>query len=99
MRLDQRRCYGSQTGPMTWICVKTQDSLLLLGCLEARKEANQRTVYGSAKRTGIKTNHKGETDGIRWVLLALVLEAAISLPAFSSPKNYPDSAVESNDSF
>jgi hypothetical protein len=89
---------------MTWICVKTQDSLLLLGCLEARKEANQRTVYESAKRTGIKTNHKsqhveGETDGIRWVLLALVLEAAISLPAFSSPKNYPDSAVESNDSF
>jgi hypothetical protein len=64
MRLDQRTCYGSQTGPMTWICVKTQDSLLLLGCLEARKEANQRTVYGAAKRTGIKTNHRLKWNSI-----------------------------------
>ncbi|SRR5216684_5012329 len=33
------------------------DSLMLLGCHEARKEAGHWTVYGSVKRTGIKTNH------------------------------------------
>jgi transposase-like protein len=31
--------------------------MIPLGCYEVRKEANHRTVYGSAERTGIKTNH------------------------------------------
>ena len=31
--------------------------MLLLGCLEARKEANHRTVYGSGERTRMKTKH------------------------------------------
>src|SRR5205823_11057685 len=44
-------------GPKTRICVKTPDSLLLLGCYEARKEASHWTIYESGKRTRIETNH------------------------------------------
>src|SRR5260221_6745246 len=44
------------------------DSLILLGCYEARKEANHRTGYGAAERTRIKTNH---TIFARIVVLSL----------------------------
>ena len=47
-------------GPKTRICVKTPDSLLLLGCYEARKEASHWTIYESGKRTRIETNHTME---------------------------------------
>src|SRR6266566_1813353 len=47
-------------GPKTQICVKIQDSLLLLGCYEARKEASHWTSYASGERTRIKTNHSTE---------------------------------------
>src|SRR6266699_3503752 len=49
-----------------WICVKTQDSILLSGCYEARKEARRWTGYGSGKRTGFETNH---TPYHRWRFL------------------------------
>jgi hypothetical protein len=39
------------------LCVTTQDSLLLLGCYEARKEARHWTSYGSGERKRIETNH------------------------------------------
>src|SRR6266571_571495 len=45
-------------GPRKRICVKTESSSIPPGCYEARKKGNHRTVYGSAERTGIKTNHR-----------------------------------------
>ncbi len=62
---DQRTLYGSQTGPTTWICGKTYDSILPLDCSEARKEASHWTGYGSAKRTGIKTKHNLNAQAVR----------------------------------
>ena len=58
--LDERTSYGSYSGPMKGICVKTEDSMMLLGCCEAQKKANHRTANGSNERTGIKTNHRSE---------------------------------------
>ena len=44
-------------GLKTRICVKARDSIILLGCYEARKEGNHWTNYESGERTRIETNH------------------------------------------
>src|SRR5438270_13363477 len=44
-------------GPKKSICVKLKNSTVLFGCFEASKEGSHRTIYESANRTGIQTNH------------------------------------------
>src|ERR1700694_4006474 len=48
---NQRTCVRAR------ICVKTDDSMILLGCHVVRKEGSHRTIYEPAKRKGIQTNY------------------------------------------
>ncbi len=50
--------------------------MILLGCHEVRKEVSHRTIYGSAKRTGIQTNH---TLFQQAVILFVILGSSASI--------------------
>jgi hypothetical protein len=52
-----RACGLHQTDLRTQLCVKAQDSLMLLGCCVSRNKANRWIVYVSLVRTGTAAKH------------------------------------------
>ena len=77
-------------GPKKSICVKLKNSAILLGCLEASKEASHWTIYESAKRTGIQTNHNSEFDSLTDSFIWIPLNTFEQKCAFSSAIKYPN---------